>query len=269
MTDIASFPSQKLLRKKQIKELCIFLPDCVFRDEIPRCTQESCQDTATSSREEGGSETTEEGENMKGLVKPGVCLVSVSTHVCPCVCMSGADFFTHNFMTTINEETKYYLTVTSGRRGKERSEGCPSVFLFTTFPHLYTDFPLIPYLLCGYSVHSTLFLSFVAPTNTLQTLYSLARLCQTDSPSVSRKTWTSVTSSSSWEPLSWSTPLPHLLIGNQPHPTHTPPTIYTHFGYIHKDLFLSRSSFYTRVRSDCPRLLINREKVGEVCMYTD
>lgn len=47
----------------------------------------------------------------------------------------------------------------------------------------------------------------------LQTLCSSARPCPTGLPPVSRRTWTSVTSSLSWEPPSWCTPLPLLLIG--------------------------------------------------------
>ena len=64
----------------------------MFRDELPRCTQESCQDSGTPASED--TDTTMEGEGggsdgetvreektttIKGLVKPGVCM-----HACVC-----------------------------------------------------------------------------------------------------------------------------------------------------------------------------------------
>ncbi|CAI8011935.1 NAD-dependent protein deacetylase sirtuin-2 [Geodia barretti] len=62
-----------------------FVKDCVFRDEIPRCTRETCRDTKTATEEaekkKGGGEGEEgeegegeegEGGEVKGLVKPDI-----------------------------------------------------------------------------------------------------------------------------------------------------------------------------------------------------
>ena len=53
--------------------------DSVFKGELPRCTQESCKETSSSvqeQEEEGEEEVVEEGEGVKGLVKPGVLFMS-------------------------------------------------------------------------------------------------------------------------------------------------------------------------------------------------
>ena len=70
--------------------------DCVFRDEIPLCTQETCRDTRTATEETetkkggGGGEEGEEGEGgeVKGLVKPGAFVFILNTCHCVCVCVA-------------------------------------------------------------------------------------------------------------------------------------------------------------------------------------
>ena len=71
---------------------CEMLPtDSVFKDELPRCTQESCRDTAPtrSGEGEGNDESAKvEEKTYKGLVKPGLC-------VCVCVCVFGGILACH------------------------------------------------------------------------------------------------------------------------------------------------------------------------------
>ena len=74
--------------------------DCVFRDEIPRCTRETSRDTKTATEEaekkKGGGEGEEgeegkgeegEGGEVKGLVKPGAFVFIPNTCHCVCVCV--------------------------------------------------------------------------------------------------------------------------------------------------------------------------------------
>lgn len=54
--------------------------ESVFKEELPRCTQESCKESSSSFQQqeekEGGGDVVEEGRGVKGLVKPGVLFMS-------------------------------------------------------------------------------------------------------------------------------------------------------------------------------------------------